>query len=490
MKKITLLLLTLFTMSFGYAQTASNYCSTEVFHLDIPAEVNSAINLTIENTSANTMKVTVAAADITFLDLIGAITDAPTKSAADNSVSGEISIILTWAGTPPAADVTIQFIQWRKTSTGGATWQINDATSPFDGICGPPPAPEEDTSLSDLQLDGVTIDGFSSTKISYDIGVLTGDPIPQVTTVTPTNGLATVGTITQGSAVPSSATFDVTSEDTNFVATYTINFIQSGPATPAPTPPARAANDVVSIYSDAYASNISYDNFDAGWCGGAGVTAETISSDNVLRKVTGINCQGIDFSSDRQVLTDFTHIHFDFYTDDTDLAGDVFNFKLVDFAGGGGEASALQVNINGGTTPQLVAGSWVSVDVDITSLGGVVAGSLTRSDIAQIGISTDNLTNVWYDNIYLHKNTTLGIDDNELVSFKVYPNPTQNSWKVKAKSESISSIKVFDILGKSVLSLSPNTNEATIDGTSLKPGLYFAKIESASGISSLKLVKQ
>jgi len=177
----------------------------------------------------------------------------------------------------------------------------------------------------------------------------------------------------------------------------------SGPTEAAPTPPTRDAADVVSIYSDAYTGTIAYDNFDAGWCGGAAVTGVTIQGDNTLKKNAGIDCHGIDFSNDRQDLTDFTHIHFDLYTDDADLTGDVFNVKLVDFAGGGGEASSLQVNINTGTTPGIVANTWVSVDVDITALGGVVAGDLTRSDIAQIGITTANLTNVWYDNIYLYK---------------------------------------------------------------------------------------
>jgi hypothetical protein len=176
----------------------------------------------------------------------------------------------------------------------------------------------------------------------------------------------------------------------------------TGPATAAPTPPARAAGNVVSIYSDAY-TNIAIDNFDAGWCGGAAVTGVKIEGNNTLKKNAGIDCQGIDFSSNKQDLSTFTHIHFDFYTDDTDLTGDVFNVKLVDFAGGGGEASALEVNINTGTNPAIVAGTWVSVDIDITSLGGVVTNNLTRSDIAQIGITTANLTNVWYDNIYLYK---------------------------------------------------------------------------------------
>jgi hypothetical protein len=174
-----------------------------------------------------------------------------------------------------------------------------------------------------------------------------------------------------------------------------------GPTTAAPTPTKDAAN-VVSVYSDAY-DDIAFDNFDAGWCGGAAVTPVTIDGNNTLKKNAGIDCQGIDFSSNKLDLSEYTHIHFDFYTDDTDLTGDVFNVKLVDFGGGSAEASNLQININTGTTPGIVAGIWVSIDVDITSLGGVVAGSLTRSDIAQIGITTANLTNVWYDNIYLYK---------------------------------------------------------------------------------------
>ncbi|MDX9728307.1 MAG: Ig-like domain-containing protein [Bacteroidales bacterium] len=176
----------------------------------------------------------------------------------------------------------------------------------------------------------------------------------------------------------------------------------TGPTAAAPTPPARSAANVVSIYSDAY-TNITVNNFDAGWCGEDAVTQVSIAGNNTLKKNAGIGCHGIDFSTNRQNLSTFTHIHFDFYTDDTNLTGDVFNVKLVDFAGGAGEASALEVNINTGTTPAIVAGTWVSVDINITALGGVVTGNLTRSDVAQFGISTANLTNVWYDNIYLYK---------------------------------------------------------------------------------------
>ena len=66
MKKITLLLVFLIT-TFGFAQTDSNYCSTDVFHLGLPVETASVIKLTIVNTGANTMKVTVADPEIDLL---------------------------------------------------------------------------------------------------------------------------------------------------------------------------------------------------------------------------------------------------------------------------------------------------------------------------------------------------------------------------------------------------------------------------------------
>lgn len=351
-----------------------------------------------------------------------------------------------------------------------------------------PTAAGSDATLSDLKVDGSTISGFGPGTTDYTVELAPGTVVvPQITSATSNDPAATSVNITQAPAVPGDATVVVTSQNGMVMETYTVSFVISGPATAAPSPPNRAAADVVSIYSDVY-TNIGVSTYDAGWCGAA-VTEVAIGGDNMFKKNTGVPCQGIDFSANRQNLTDFTHIHFDFYTDDVDLVGDVFNVKLVDFAGGGGEASALEININTGTMPAIVAGTWVSVDIDITSLGGVVANNLTRSDVAQIGITTANLTNVWYDNIYLHKNTTLSTEEFNTVSFKTYPNPTNNSWNVVTDNVIINAVQVFDIAGRQVSSSTPNAFTTTIDGSALKAGIYFAKISTDKGTSSVKLIK-
>ena len=260
------------------------------------------------------------------------------------------------------------------------------------------------------------------------------------------------------------------------------------PAVAAPTPPARPTADVVSIYSDAYA-NIGFDNFDAGWCGGAATTQVQIAGNNTLRKNTGVVCHGIDFQTNRQNLTDFTHVHFDFYITDTDLTGDVFNFKLVHFGGTGAEVSSLEVNINGGTTPQLVANQWVSVDVPITALGGVVAGNLNRSDIAQIGITTAMVDNVWYDNIYLHKNTVLSSDSFNVSSVKLYPNPTSNILNIEANGN-VQNVIVYNVLGQEVMNRETNGTSISLDVSSFNNGIYVIKTLIDGNVSSTKFIKE
>ena len=218
--------------------------------------------------------------------------------------------------------------------------------------------------------------------------------------------------------------------------------LNSGPTTAAPMPPERNPEDVISIYSDAYENN-TIDNFDFGLCSNSGANEEMIA-DNAIQHYTGPGCQGILFENNRIDASEFTKIHFDFYTNETNLEGKVFNIKLVDWNGNvdASSSTGLEVNFNGGSTPALTSGSWISVDVDITSAGIMVGGNLTRSDIAEIHI-TSNLANAWYDNLYLYNEVVIpgtcfdgilnqdeqnidcgGVCDDCIIGPPTYPAPT------------------------------------------------------------------
>ena len=260
------------------------------------------------------------------------------------------------------------------------------------------------------------------------------------------------------------------------------------PTTAAPTPPARPAADVISIYSDAY-TDIGVDTYDTPWC--PGTTTEVMIDGNATQLLTGASCDGIDWQSSRTVdASTFTHFHIDFYTDDPDVTTDVLNMKFSQWGGTSGEVSALEFNVNNGTTPGLATGTWVSVDIDLTAMpiNPLVGGLLDRDDIVQF-VFTTSMNNVWWDNLYLHKNTVLSTDEFEAAELRVFPNPTSSDWTISSSSE-ISSINVYDILGKQVASLTPNNSEARISTLSLKSGIYFARVEGVNGSQTVKLVKE
>jgi endo-1,3(4)-beta-glucanase len=83
----------------------------------------------------------------------------------------------------------------------------------------------------------------------------------------------------------------------------------------------------------------------------------------------------------------------------------------------------------------------------------------------------------------------LSIDDFETNAFKVFPNPTNGNWNISS-SLIINTVVVYDVLGKRVMSLTPNANEIVIDTSSLKSGMYFARVENINGIKTVKLIKE
>lgn len=83
----------------------------------------------------------------------------------------------------------------------------------------------------------------------------------------------------------------------------------------------------------------------------------------------------------------------------------------------------------------------------------------------------------------------LGLEKFDVASFKAYPNPTSNSWNI-AGNDDITSIQVFDVLGKSVYTKFGSSKEVTINASELSKGVYFAKVATAKGESTLKLIKE
>jgi hypothetical protein len=141
----------------GGEEPAPGFCATPVTHLGIPAETASAINLSIYNTGANTMKVVIESADADPADdlivnsMAGDITGAPAIGDIVNE-GGKLSRTLTWAGSAPA-EIELNVL-WSKASFGG-NWMLSDknvkvsfastceGTGPANAPVALAPAPQE-----------------------------------------------------------------------------------------------------------------------------------------------------------------------------------------------------------------------------------------------------------------------------------------------------------------------------------------------------------
>lgn len=91
--------------------------------------------------------------------------------------------------------------------------------------------------------------------------------------------------------------------------------------------------------------------------------------------------------------------------------------------------------------------------------------------------------------IPLPESTTSGINEENIVSLAVYPNPAQDFIKIKGLSSSFVDISIIDVSGRIVWEANQYTNNL-IDVSMLSNGYYQLMISDAGNISQIKFVKQ
>jgi len=112
-----------------------------------------------------------------------------------------------------------------------------------------------------------------------------------------------------------------------------------------------------------------------------------------------------------------------------------------------------------------------AADIDGDGDTDVLSASIVDSKIA------------WYENF-----TILGIEDNNIKDFSIYPNPTSTILNMNTKNIEIIKIEIYDVLGKKVLVTKGNTTQ--IDISNLDSGLYLVNIQTKQGVLVKKIVKE
>jgi endoglucanase len=110
------------------------------------------------------------------------------------------------------------------------------------------------------------------------------------------------------------------------------------------------------------------------------------------------------------------------------------------------------------------------------------------TDIAQFVITSD-LDIVYYDNLYLHKNTVLSTNDFEALNVKLYPIPAKDLLNIEAPSI-VERVAIYNILGQEVLNEVANNELVSVNVSSLIPGIYIVKATIEGKVSSTKFIKE
>ena len=168
----------------------------------------------------------------------------------------------------------------------------------------------------------------------------------------------------------------------------------------APRPTKDTAN-VISVFSDAY-PNINVDFYNGYWQPYQTTQSAdfVVNGDNVLN-YSSFNFVGIQVSSPTVNIGSKTNLHLDLYFPDELNAGANFKVRVVDFGADGVPGGNDDVSdIISFAAPTLVAKTWVSLDIPLSSLPLLT----TKGHFGQIIFEGVNISNFFADNIYFWSN--------------------------------------------------------------------------------------
>ncbi len=255
---------------------------------------------------------------------------------------------------------------------------------------------------------------------------------------------------------------------------------QVEPSTPdvaAPTPTV-SANDVISIFSDAY-TNIPGTDLNPNWGQGTVVSQVYIQGDTTML-YSGLNYQGIALGSNQNV-SDMGFLHVDFWSSNSTT----LNVFLI--SPGPVETSyALTVPTTG----------WASVDIPLSAFSPV-----DLADVFQLKF--DGNGDIYLDNIYFSKTVSAieeikGSIPSAYAMEQNYPNPFNPNTKIKFSLPQANHtvLKVYNLLGQEVAtllneSMNAGTFEVTFEALNLTSGTYIYSISSGNftAVKKMMLIK-
>ena len=259
------------------------------------------------------------------------------------------------------------------------------------------------------------------------------------------------------------------------------------PPDPIPSGPANLPNvsnaEVYSIYND----NSGFTNnfpvaYDFGTLSGEPDLDPSATENKALKFNFGVAGWGQGEGGPDDVSS-YNFVSFDYWAGPAVVG---FDFVLISNNGAVTEHK-YQISIQ----EPIVNETWTKVQIPMSFFTniGFADTALWQWKFSPLNDSVDNSGIVYVDNIIFTQNL-LSVKEFGNEQFSVSPNPTSSTWNINSNRQIIKAVWIYDILGKEVLTLTPNSAEVSINASSLRTGIYIAKIEGDNGSKTIKLVKE
>lgn len=257
----------------------------------------------------------------------------------------------------------------------------------------------------------------------------------------------------------------------------------AGTPSTAATSPTAPANQVISMFSNAY-TNVAVDTWRTSWSQSA--LQDTQIAGNDVKKYTALSFNGVETIA---TPINATAANMNFFNLDiwTPNATEV-RIKLVDFKGDGFQGAAGDTEAE--LAFPLTANAWQTLQIPLSSF--TAAGMTAFTNINQLIVSANPSGSaiLYVDNVYYSQNATASTADFKLSKLSAFPNPSnQLYWNVTSSIDAINTIDIYSLIGQKVASLQSDSTILRIDNSTFENGIYIAVVKTDTGSQNIKLIK-
>ncbi|MFD2915570.1 T9SS type A sorting domain-containing protein [Psychroserpens luteus] len=137
---------------------------------------------------------------------------------------------------------------------------------------------------------------------------------------------------------------------------------------------------------------------------------------------------------------------------------------------------------------EFTAGGGIEVFIDDVSIyTGLVA--TPNSDVEQFRFSHDNYGGFAHMDNFRTNDEELSIAEFDLNSFTHFYNNNTKQLKLNSPQNNLNNVEIYDVLGKRVINKNMSGNEDSIELSTLKNGIYLARVNTENGTKTIKFIK-